>query len=301
MRFAGKARYAGPFDRGRHSAARLSGDIGRQYNPIAIAQYGLARFNALGRTAATAADRSGVDRRGGLARARRCGPTATACASGCTTSTGRTGSGSRRRGIRGWRRATACRCSCARRRTTGEAQIRRRRASGVRVAAPRRRRGRRARDRRQRRRLDRGIPRRSAEPHPERLHLGAVGRLRLRALDAAVRTRFRSVDGVRRARSRGAWRSSTPAGGRSTRRATGPGNAREPLLPHAAHHAASRDAPADRDRRFRGLRRPLSDVSRSAVASRARVRAGRRSSSCVTTDHAPTCESSFSRTTSRRK
>jgi heparosan-N-sulfate-glucuronate 5-epimerase len=46
MRFAGKARYAGPFDADGIPLLDYRGDIGRQYNPIAIAQYGLARFNA---------------------------------------------------------------------------------------------------------------------------------------------------------------------------------------------------------------------------------------------------------------
>jgi heparosan-N-sulfate-glucuronate 5-epimerase len=46
MRFAGKARYQGPFDAAGIPLLDYQGDIGRQYNPIAIAQYGLARFNA---------------------------------------------------------------------------------------------------------------------------------------------------------------------------------------------------------------------------------------------------------------
>lgn len=46
MRFAGKARYKGPFDAEGIPLLDYQGDIGRQYNPIAIAQYGLARFNA---------------------------------------------------------------------------------------------------------------------------------------------------------------------------------------------------------------------------------------------------------------
>jgi heparosan-N-sulfate-glucuronate 5-epimerase len=46
MRFAGKARYKGPFDEAGIPLLDYQGDIGRQYNPIAIAQYGLARFNA---------------------------------------------------------------------------------------------------------------------------------------------------------------------------------------------------------------------------------------------------------------
>jgi len=45
MTFAGKAAYRGPFD--GHGVPLLDylGDIGRQYNPIAIGQYGLATFN----------------------------------------------------------------------------------------------------------------------------------------------------------------------------------------------------------------------------------------------------------------
>ena len=45
MRFAGKARYKGPFDAAGVPLLDYQGDIGRQHNPIAIAQYGLARFN----------------------------------------------------------------------------------------------------------------------------------------------------------------------------------------------------------------------------------------------------------------
>ena len=45
MRFQGKAAYAGPFDDAGIPLLDYQGDIGKQYNPIAIAQYGLARFN----------------------------------------------------------------------------------------------------------------------------------------------------------------------------------------------------------------------------------------------------------------
>lgn len=45
MRFKGKARYTGPFDHAGIPLLDYRGDIGKQYNPIAIAQYGLARFN----------------------------------------------------------------------------------------------------------------------------------------------------------------------------------------------------------------------------------------------------------------
>ena len=45
MRFRGKANYAGPFDAGGVPLIDYRGNIGRQYNPIAIAHYGLARFN----------------------------------------------------------------------------------------------------------------------------------------------------------------------------------------------------------------------------------------------------------------
>ena len=46
MRFDGKARYPGPFDASGIPLLDYRGHIGRQYNPIAVAQYGLARFNA---------------------------------------------------------------------------------------------------------------------------------------------------------------------------------------------------------------------------------------------------------------
>lgn len=45
MRFQGKAAYAGPFDGAGVPLLDYRGDIGRQHNPIAVAQYGLARFN----------------------------------------------------------------------------------------------------------------------------------------------------------------------------------------------------------------------------------------------------------------
>ena len=45
MTFAGKAEYAGPFDASGVPLLDYRGAIGRQYNPIAIAQYGLARYN----------------------------------------------------------------------------------------------------------------------------------------------------------------------------------------------------------------------------------------------------------------
>ena len=45
MRFRGKADYTGPFDADGIPLLDYRGNIGRQYNPIAIAQYGLARFN----------------------------------------------------------------------------------------------------------------------------------------------------------------------------------------------------------------------------------------------------------------
>jgi heparosan-N-sulfate-glucuronate 5-epimerase len=52
MKFAGKARYKGPFDAHGVPLLDYQGDIGRQHNPIAIAQYGLARFNRWSTTGA---------------------------------------------------------------------------------------------------------------------------------------------------------------------------------------------------------------------------------------------------------
>jgi hypothetical protein len=57
MRFQGKASYKGPFDAEGVPLLDYRGDIGRQYNPIAIAQYGLARFNRWSHTG-SAEDRS---------------------------------------------------------------------------------------------------------------------------------------------------------------------------------------------------------------------------------------------------
>lgn len=54
MTFAGKACYRGPFDADGIPLLDYQGDIGRQYNPIAIAQYGLARFNQWSVTGAEA-------------------------------------------------------------------------------------------------------------------------------------------------------------------------------------------------------------------------------------------------------
>jgi heparosan-N-sulfate-glucuronate 5-epimerase len=45
MQFQGKAAYRGPFDADGVPLLDYRGEIGRQHNPIAIAQYGLARFN----------------------------------------------------------------------------------------------------------------------------------------------------------------------------------------------------------------------------------------------------------------
>lgn len=45
MRFQGKAAYRGPFDGEGIPLLDYRGDIGPQYNPIAVAQFGLARFN----------------------------------------------------------------------------------------------------------------------------------------------------------------------------------------------------------------------------------------------------------------
>ncbi len=52
MTFQGKANYVGPFDDAGIPLLDYQGDIGRQHNPIAIAQYGLARFNRWCDTAA---------------------------------------------------------------------------------------------------------------------------------------------------------------------------------------------------------------------------------------------------------
>jgi hypothetical protein len=64
MRFRGKADYTGPFDDAGIPLLDYRGRIGRQYNPIAIAQYGLARFNRWSRHGA------GVDRTAWLAASR---------------------------------------------------------------------------------------------------------------------------------------------------------------------------------------------------------------------------------------
>ena len=50
MTFADKGDYPGPFDAAGVPLLDYRGAIGRQYNPIAIAQYGLANYNAFKRT-----------------------------------------------------------------------------------------------------------------------------------------------------------------------------------------------------------------------------------------------------------
>ncbi len=45
MRFAGKADYAGPFNGQGIPLLDYRGSLGRQYNPVAVAQYGLALWN----------------------------------------------------------------------------------------------------------------------------------------------------------------------------------------------------------------------------------------------------------------
>ena len=52
MIFADKAAYPGPFDAKGVPLLDYHGDIGRQYNPIAIAQYGLAHYNRFLETSA---------------------------------------------------------------------------------------------------------------------------------------------------------------------------------------------------------------------------------------------------------
>jgi hypothetical protein len=52
MTFADKANYPGPFDDEGVPMLDYHGDVGRQYNPIAIAQYALGHYNALMRTGA---------------------------------------------------------------------------------------------------------------------------------------------------------------------------------------------------------------------------------------------------------
>ena len=51
MAFGGKANYRGPFDQEGIPLLDYRGEIGRQYNPIAIAQYGLACWNRWRRSA----------------------------------------------------------------------------------------------------------------------------------------------------------------------------------------------------------------------------------------------------------
>jgi heparosan-N-sulfate-glucuronate 5-epimerase len=57
MRFAGKAHYRGPFDTDGIPLLDYGGSIGTQYNPLAVAQFGLARLNAW-TSGGAAADRS---------------------------------------------------------------------------------------------------------------------------------------------------------------------------------------------------------------------------------------------------
>ena len=61
MEFQRKAKYEGPFAQRGVPLLDYRGDIGRQHNPIAIAQYGLARFN---RWAETQSDEDSAEWRG---------------------------------------------------------------------------------------------------------------------------------------------------------------------------------------------------------------------------------------------
>ena len=189
MRFRGKAHYAGPFDAGGIPLLDYRGHIGRQYNPIAIAHYGLARFNrwcgdrrqrrphGMARRVALARHEPAVQRprRAGVVPPLRLA--VPAVAQGAVVF--RAGAGQRPvdagqgRGRDRRRHVRRCGASCL--------PV----ARAARVAR------RCARDRRARRRLDRGVHRRPAEPHSERVHLGALGRLRLRAMEPAGRVRRR--------------------------------------------------------------------------------------------------------------
>ena len=213
MRFQGKAAYAGPFDDAGVPLLDYRGDIGRQHNPIAIAQYGLARFNRWCSTAGRC--RSGRMARGGTVARRELKPNA--------------------HGVPVWfhhfdwpyrqllkapwysglAQGNGLSLLVRAAQATGDPAFADECASRISVVPAiglgRRRAGR----GRSRTCLDRGVPGRSAEPHPERLHLGALGRLRLRQMERLVQRREVSGKPVF-ARSRRASTTSTPGGGRST-------------------------------------------------------------------------------------
>ena len=148
----GKRATRGPFDPDGIPLLDYRGDIGRQYNPIAIAQYGLARFNAWAAGGESADRGAWIAVADWLERAMR-----------------PNGHGVRvwmhdfdwpyRQRLRapwysGLAQGNGLSLLVRAASTTGELDVRRRRASGLRVVETRRRRGRRARHRCQPGRLD---------------------------------------------------------------------------------------------------------------------------------------------------
>ena len=185
MRFQGKAAYAGPFDGAGVPLLDYRGDIGRQHNPIAIAQYGLARFNRWCNTADDA------DRAAWLAVAQWLTRELTPNAHGVPVWFHHFDWPYRQLLKAPWYSGLAqgnglsllVRAAQA----TGDATFAAECASRISVVRAIGGRWRRAGRGRPRTCLDRGVPGRSAKPHPERLYLGALGRLRLRQVDRSCR------------------------------------------------------------------------------------------------------------------
>src|SRR5579864_5228599 len=108
MTFARKAEYSGPSDADGIPLLNYYGNIGLQYNPIAIAQWGLGNFNLYRRTGGREPVASSFWRAIGCATIFSRILTAFRC--GTTTSIGSIGRRSKRPGTQAWRRVRAYRC-----------------------------------------------------------------------------------------------------------------------------------------------------------------------------------------------
>ena len=155
------------------------GHVGRQYNPIAIAQWGLGNWNLWRRTGDRDRRRA-LDAGGRLVGREPRAATRTGFPCGSTTSTGSTATRCAPGGTPRWRRDRACRCSAGPTARPGdERYLEAAHAAFEAMTVATGEGGVLIRDG-SRRGVARGGGGRPADAHPERLPVGDVGRARLR-------------------------------------------------------------------------------------------------------------------------